>query len=133
MEYNEKDWYKYVFIYCPRCRDIKKLQRRKVYCECRQSFGWLHKRYRHFSVYGGMALPLTLPSNMLKKNIIDENKAPKIKCPECKKTIHSLHRHDYQTCKCQNLSLDGGFDYRRINASPEVLEKLKKQKKKEGD
>lgn len=33
------------------------------------------------------------------------------KCLLCKQTIESKHRHDFVTCKCGNLSVDGGLDY----------------------
>lgn len=32
-------------------------------------------------------------------------------CLLCGETIESKHRHDYVTCKCGNLSVDGGIDY----------------------
>ena len=33
------------------------------------------------------------------------------KCLLCGDIIESKHRHDYVTCKCGNLSVDGGKDY----------------------
>ena len=55
------------------------------------------------------------PINISKKirrifNIGDifENKA---KCLKCRDIIISTHRHDYVTCKCGNLSVDGGSYY----------------------
>lgn len=33
------------------------------------------------------------------------------KCLLCKQTIESKHRHDFVTCKCGNLSVDGGPYY----------------------
>lgn len=38
----------------------------------------------------------------------------KLQCSSCNDIIVSRHRHDYVTCKCGKLSLDGGTDYRRI-------------------
>lgn len=35
----------------------------------------------------------------------------KAKCLDCNTIIESKHRHDYVTCKCGNLSVDGGLDY----------------------
>ena len=43
------------------------------------------------------------------KKII-ENSA---KCLKCGDKIISKHRHDYITCSCGNVSVDGGLDYRR--------------------
>ena len=121
-------WHKFIFIYCEVCGDVKKLQRRKVYCGCRLSYGWLHKRYNRFAVYGGRAIPLTTPSDKLKRNIIDEKEAPKIRCPKCKKMVYSLHRHDFQWCPCNSVAIDGGFDYCKLSASQEILDQLTKDK-----
>lgn len=35
-------------------------------------------------------------------------------CKLCLDTIESTHRHDFVTCKCGSLSLDGGLAYRRV-------------------
>ena len=34
----------------------------------------------------------------------------KIQCKLCGDIIESKHRHDFVTCKCGNLSIDGGLD-----------------------
>lgn len=41
---------------------------------------------------------------------IIENSA---KCLKCGDKIISKHRHDYVTCSCGNISVDGGLDYCR--------------------
>ena len=41
---------------------------------------------------------------------IIENSA---KCLKCGDKIISKHRHDYVTCSCGNVSVDGGLDYCR--------------------
>ncbi|MBQ9731148.1 MAG: hypothetical protein IJV94_03400 [Bacilli bacterium] len=41
---------------------------------------------------------------------IVENSA---KCLKCGDKIVSKHRHDYVTCSCGNISVDGGLDYCR--------------------
>lgn len=41
---------------------------------------------------------------------IVENSA---KCLKCGDKIISKHRHDYVTCSCGNISVDGGLDYCR--------------------
>ena len=41
---------------------------------------------------------------------IIENSA---KCLKCGDKIVSKHRHDYVTCSCGNISVDGGLDYCR--------------------
>lgn len=38
----------------------------------------------------------------------------RIQCLNCKDVIISHHRHDYVTCTCGNVSLDGGLSYRRL-------------------
>lgn len=34
-----------------------------------------------------------------------------VACKHCKTIIESLHRHDYVSCKCGAVSVDGGTDY----------------------
>jgi len=38
---------------------------------------------------------------------------PKARCRKCKTVIQSTYRHDYRTCKCGAISIDGGGDYTR--------------------
>ena len=38
-------------------------------------------------------------------------KVNKAKCLKCGDVIESSHRHDFVTCSCGNLSVDGGHDY----------------------
>jgi len=45
----------------------------------------------------------------------------KIKCNHCGQIIESKSRHDFRTCKCGRVSVDGGKEY------------LKRAFKKEGD
>lgn len=44
-----------------------------------------------------------------------------LRCPKCHDLISSIHRHDFRTCECGALSLDGGRDYLRVMASDEVM------------
>lgn len=37
-----------------------------------------------------------------------------IKCNHCNDEIESKYRHDFVTCKCGKVSVDGGKDYGRI-------------------
>lgn len=37
-----------------------------------------------------------------------------IECPSCHQIIASLHRHDFRSCRCGAVSLDGGRDYCRV-------------------
>jgi hypothetical protein len=41
-----------------------------------------------------------------------------VTCAACQETITSLTRHDFQTCKCGAISVDGGFDYVKRCAAP---------------
>lgn len=36
-----------------------------------------------------------------------------LKCLKCGDVIESKDRHDYVTCSCGNVSVDGGLDYLR--------------------
>lgn len=38
------------------------------------------------------------------------------KCKICKEIIESFHRHDYVTCKCGEISVNGGTDYCKASA-----------------
>jgi ribosomal protein S27AE len=44
-----------------------------------------------------------------------------IRCLNCGSVIISTHRHDFVTCKCGTVSVDGGTDYLRrcFRNSPE--------------
>lgn len=35
------------------------------------------------------------------------------KCTKCDTVLESKHRHDFVTCKCGNISIDGGPEYSR--------------------
>lgn len=35
------------------------------------------------------------------------------KCLKCGDVIVSTHRHDFKSCKCGSVSVDGGLDYKR--------------------
>jgi hypothetical protein len=39
------------------------------------------------------------------------------KCNLCQDIIESFHRHDYVTCKCGEISIDGGLDYLHTRAN----------------
>lgn len=42
-----------------------------------------------------------------------------IGCKHCLQVIESLHRHDFRTCSCGSVSVDGGNEYlRRLYNSP---------------
>jgi hypothetical protein len=36
-----------------------------------------------------------------------------LQCPNCLEVIYSRNRHDYHSCQCGEISVDGGFDYLR--------------------
>ena len=38
------------------------------------------------------------------------------KCKKCESIIESLHHHDYVSCACGEISVDGGKDYCRCRA-----------------
>lgn len=39
-----------------------------------------------------------------------------IQCPNCKDTLYSRARHDWNICTCGDTFIDGGFEYVRIGA-----------------
>lgn len=40
-------------------------------------------------------------------------KINKAKCLSCGDIVESKHVHDYQTCKCGKIAVDGGLEYLR--------------------
>lgn len=36
-----------------------------------------------------------------------------VRCCKCDTVIESTYRHDFQTCPCGSVSVDGGQDYKR--------------------
>jgi formylmethanofuran dehydrogenase subunit E len=40
----------------------------------------------------------------------------KAQCKKCGDIIESLYRHDFQSCKCRAIFVDGGLDYLRSGA-----------------
>ena len=48
----------------------------------------------------------------------------RVRCLKCEEIIESQHRHDFVTCKCGNISVDGGMSYmRRIGTLKDYEEK----------
>lgn len=43
-------------------------------------------------------------------------KVDAIKCKHCGDIIYSRARHDFRSCSCGKVVIDGGFDYKRILA-----------------
>lgn len=48
----------------------------------------------------------------------------RVKCKKCGDIIESKYRHDFVTCKCGAVSVDGGKDYLRRSGNPEDIEEL---------
>ena len=53
------------------------------------------------------------------RQIIFRNSA---RCKKCGDEIESKHRHDYVTCKCGAIFVDGGKAYRRYGGNLEAFE-----------
>jgi Zn finger protein HypA/HybF involved in hydrogenase expression len=41
-----------------------------------------------------------------------------VRCLTCGDTIESKHRHDFVTCSCGRISVDGGHDYLKRSFVP---------------
>ncbi|MGC6589585.1 MULTISPECIES: hypothetical protein [Paenibacillus] len=41
-----------------------------------------------------------------------------VRCLSCNDVIESCHRYDVQTCRCRNISVDGGRDYLKRGYPP---------------
>ena len=50
----------------------------------------------------------------------------KIMCLRCNDIIESTFRHDFVTCKCGAISVDGGHDYLRRVGDLDAIEELSK-------
>ena len=47
----------------------------------------------------------------------------KIQCKECGDVIESVHRHDFRSCKCEKVCVDGGQEYlRRCGDRENIIE-----------
>jgi hypothetical protein len=48
------------------------------------------------------------------------------KCLKCEEIIESKHRHNFVSCKCGNLFVDGGLEYTRrgFRDGPDTWEEL---------
>lgn len=45
-------------------------------------------------------------------------------CLKCNYVVTSVHRHHYNTCKCGNLSVDGGTDYIKITGDLNFIQDM---------
>jgi hypothetical protein len=43
-----------------------------------------------------------------------------IRCKSCGDFVESKHVHDYQTCRCGNVSADGGKEYLKRSYPPNM-------------
>lgn len=50
----------------------------------------------------------------------------KIRCKKCNDVIESVSRHDFKSCRCGAVSIDGGRDYLRRGGNSEDWEELSK-------
>ena len=46
--------------------------------------------------------------------MIERVKPNRAQCLSCNDIIQSIHRHDFVSCSCRKLSIDGGMDYIRV-------------------
>jgi hypothetical protein len=52
-------------------------------------------------------------------------KTNKVRCNGCGDVIESTHRHDFVTCTCGSISIDGGTSYfKRVFSNDETFEDL---------
>ena len=52
-------------------------------------------------------------------------KENKVRCKRCGQVIQSFYRHDFVTCSCGAVSVDGGLDYlKRVAADFDHIEEL---------
>jgi hypothetical protein len=51
-----------------------------------------------------------------------------INCPNCNYTVFSRARHDFRTCSCGNVHIDGGFDYIKVGYKDVPTPQVKKKR-----
>ena len=51
-------------------------------------------------------------------------KRNRARCKKCGDVIESEYRHDFVTCTCGAISVDGGDDYSRRVGNPEDFEEI---------
>lgn len=98
----------------------------KIFCaDCRQQYT---QEYRKPTICGacGSKWIATIryikpkPATPLVKVTIVRNMA---RCEKCNDTIESKYCHDFVTCKCGAISVDGGKDYlRRVGNSSDFID-----------
>ena len=72
----------------------------------------------------------------MKKNIRNREQMSiivnKAKCRKCGEIIESKYRHDFVTCKCGTIAIDGGKDYLKRSAKDfnDIIELSKCKKKR---
>lgn len=44
-------------------------------------------------------------------------KVSAIKCNKCGDTVYSRARHDFRSCTCEAVAIDGGRDYTKVSGS----------------
>jgi len=62
----------------------------------------------------------------LKNKTNNKVKVIALKCPNCGDIIYSRARHDFISCSCKSVSLDGGFDYIRGAFNPKIIKEFPK-------
>lgn len=62
-----------------------------------------------------------MKGNIIEKQILKNA----VRCNLCGDVIESTHRHDFKTCSCGRVSVDGGLDYiRRVSRSRDDFTEL---------
>ena len=63
----------------------------------------------------------TVPDSPQERTRITRNAA---RCKKCGTVIESKHRHDFVSCACGAIFVDGGHDYIRRGGDPSLMEDL---------
>ena len=61
----------------------------------------------------------------MKERMKKKIKCNKAQCLECKDIIESKSRHDFVSCSCGAIFVDGGTDYWRWGGNPKTFKRLK--------
>ena len=51
-------------------------------------------------------------------------KVQAIRCADCGDLVYSRARHDFRSCTCRRVFVDGGLDYRRVGYTDKMPERV---------
>lgn len=91
-------------------------KKKKIHEELDIKKGTVYVFLRHIRKKLGVSSAKEIAQKALELGLISDEPAiltNKIRCKHCGDIIESTHVHDFETCSCGRVSVDGGLDYLR--------------------